>query len=302
MIDANRELKMAKNRVAQWKAGLASMGVAILSALSASGAAAGDYKLIEPGTIAVAITGDMPGLVVQGDKLVGYDGEILQTAADNLGLKIKPVTIEWSGAIAAVQSGRVDLIGGLVAWTPKRALAMAMTDPTGYVQSAITQKNTTNWNTVASLEGKKVGSITGFSFVPDLRKIPGIELTLYDNQDAALRDLMAGRVEAILGDSPVMDYGILRNPDWGLKNLPILETNPDYPLLTGTTQYVFGLNKDNAALADALSGEIRKLWASCKVKEIGKKYGLVSDGSYTPPPANYRVGVDRPEGWQAPKC
>jgi ABC-type amino acid transport substrate-binding protein len=293
---------MTTIRSAWWRAGLASIGVSVISALCASGAAAEDYKLAEPGTIAVAITGDMPGLVVQGDKLVGYDGEILQIAADNLGLKIKPVTIEWSGAIAAVQSGRVDLIGGLVAWTPQRAKAMAMTDPTGYVQSAITQKKTTNWNTVAALEGKKVGSITGFSFVPDLRKIPGIQLTLYDNQDAALRDLMAGRVEAILGDSPVMDYGISRNPDWGLQNLPILEVKSDYPLLTGTTQYVFGLNKDNAALADALSREIRKLWESCEVKNIGKKYGLVSDGSYTPPATNYRVGADRPEGWAPPKC
>jgi cystine transport system substrate-binding protein len=290
---------MALNGRARRVFGIAGMAI---MALWAQRATAADYKLIEPGTIAVAITGDMPGLVVQGDKLAGYDGEILQTAADNLGLKIKPVTIEWSGAIAAVQSGRVDLIGGLVAWTPKRAQALAMTDPTGYVQSAITQKNTTKWNTVASLEGRKVGSITGFSFVPDLRKIPGIQLTLYDNQDAALRDLMAGRVEAILGDSPVMAYGISKNPDWGLVNLPILENNPDYPLLTGTTQYAFGLNKDNAALADALSGEIRKLWASCEVRNIGKKYGLDSDGSYTPPATNYRVGVDRPQGWAPPKC
>lgn len=261
------------------------------------------YRLVEPGVLTVAITGDMPGLVARDGKLVGYDGDILQIAADKLGLKIKPVPTEWSGAIAAVQAGRVDLIGGNVAWTEQRAAALSLTDPTGYFQNGITQKAGSDWHTLASLENRKVGSMTGFSFLPELRKIPGLELNLYDSTDAALRDLMSGRIEAMVGDPPVIDYAIVQNPSWGLRNTPFTDNNQDFPLLTGIgRQYVFGVSKDNKALADALSAEIRKLWDTCQVKEIGRRYGNINKANYTPSPDNFRVGVDRPQGWAPPAC
>lgn len=270
---------------------------------AAPGNAADTYKLAEPGFLSVAITGDMPGLVARDGKLVGYDGDILQIAADKLGLKIKPVPMEWSGAIAAVQSGRVDLIGGNVAWTKQRAETLALTDPTGYFQNGITQKTDKNWQSLANLENKKIGSITGFSFLPELRRIRGLELSLYDSSDAALRDLVTGRIDGMVGDPPVIDYAIVQNPSWSLHNLPFNDDNPEFPLLTGVgRQYVFGLSKDNQALANALSSEIRKIWDSCEVKKIGERYGNISAANYKPAPINFRVGVDRPEGWTPPVC
>jgi cystine transport system substrate-binding protein len=268
-----------------------------------NGALAEDYKLVEKGVLSVAITGDMPGLVAREGKLVGYDGEILAAAAADLGLKIKPVPMEWSGAVAAVQAGRVDLIGGNVAWTEQRAKILALTDPTGYFQNGITQREGTNWHTLADLEGKKVGSMTGFAFLPELRKIRGLELSLYDTSDAAIRDLLNGRIDALVGDPPVIDYGIAQNSDWKLRNVPFSDNNPDFPLLTGVgRQYVFGLSQENKSLANALSSEIRKMWETCKVKAIGKSYGNVNEANYTPSPTNVRVGVDRQEGWVPPTC
>lgn len=279
---------------------------ALLAGLSPASSRADDttkYKLVEGGTLSVAITGDMPGLVARDGKLVGYDGEILQIAADRLGLSIKPVPMEWSGAIAGVQTGRVDIIGGNVAWTEQRAATLALTDPTGYFQNGITSKTETGWHALSDLEDKKVGSITGFSFLPELRRIAGLELALYDSSDAALRDLTTGRIQALVGDPPVIDYAISKNPDWGLANLPFTDNNPDFPLLTGVgRQYVFGLSKENEALADALSAEIRKLWDTCEVKVIGQKYGNISEVNFTPSPQNFRAGIDRPETWKPPVC
>ncbi|MCS3743603.1 MULTISPECIES: ABC transporter substrate-binding protein [unclassified Rhizobium] len=261
------------------------------------------YHLAEPGVLSVAITGDMPGLVARGGKLAGYDGDILQIAAEKLGLTIRPVPMEWSGAIAAVQTGRVDVIGGNVAWTKQRAETLSMSDPTGYFQNGITSRKDAGWHSLKDLENRKVGSMTGFSFLPELRKIPGLELSLYDSTDAALRDLLAGRVEALVGDPPVIDYALSKNPDWGLVNLAFTDNNPDFPLLTGLgRQYVFGLSKENADLAAALSKEIRGLWASCQIKSIGKLYGNISEANYTPSAENFRAGVDRPADWKPPVC
>jgi len=261
------------------------------------------YHLVEPNTLSVAITGDMPGLVARNGKLTGYDGDILQEAAEKLGLTIKPVPMEWSGAIAAVQTGRVDIIGGNVAWTKQRAETLSMSDPTGYFQNGITSKRESGWHTLKDLENRKVGSMTGFSFLPELRKIPGLELSLYDSTDAALRDLLAGRIEALVGDPPVIDYAISKNPDWDLVNLAFTDNSPDFPLLTNLgRQYVFGLSKENADLSADLSAQIRALWTSCEVKKIGARYGNTSQANFTPGSDNFRAGVDRPADWTPPTC
>ena len=42
--------------------------------------AAQALDVIEPGTLTIAFTGDMPGTGYQDGKMVGYDGEILQRA------------------------------------------------------------------------------------------------------------------------------------------------------------------------------------------------------------------------------
>ena len=276
-------------------------GVALASGEAT--AQAPNYKLLVPGKLSVALTGDMPGMAWRDGKLLGHDGEILQAVADGLGLQINPMPMEWSGAIAAVQAGRVDLIGGNVAWTQQRSEILSLTDPTAYFQNGVTQKDTTSWNTLKDLEGKKVGSITGFSFVPELRKIPNAQLSFYDTSDAALRDLLAGRIEAMVGDPPVLNYAIAQNPDWKLRNTPFTDNNPEFPLLTGVgRQYIFGVSKENKALADAMSAEIRKIWGNCDVRKIGQKYGQINDATYTPAPTNFRAGVDRPQDWVPPKC
>ncbi|WP_405049615.1 substrate-binding periplasmic protein [Rhizobium sp. BE258] len=278
-----------------------ALSVAILPGMTS--AAEKNYELVEPDVLSVAITGDMPGLVARDGKLTGYDGDILQIAAEKLGLTIKPVPMEWSGAIAAVQTGRVDVIGGNVAWTKQRAETLSMSDPTGYFQNGITSKKDAGWHTLKDLENRKVGSMTGFSFLPELRKVAGLELSLYDSTDAALRDLLAGRIEALVGDPPVIDYAISKNPDWGLVNLAFTDNNPDFPLLTGLgRQYVFGLSKENTGLAADLSNQIRALWTSCEVRAIGQRYGNVSDANYTPSAENFRAGVDRPTDWLPPTC
>jgi len=74
---------------------------------------------------------------------------------------------------------------------------------------------------------------------------------------------------------------------------------PKFPTLTGTGVSCFGMNKDSKALHKAVNEKIGQIWASCKNREIAKKYGLVSP-AYFEPGANLRAGVDRPKDWQQP--
>lgn len=259
-------------------------------------------QTLEKGVFTIAFSGDMPGTGYQDGAMIGYDGEILQRVADALKLKVRPALMEWSGTIASVQARRVDVMAGTMGWTEQRSRIMTLSDPIHYFKNGITQSDKTHWSRLKDLEGKKVGTITGFSFIPELRKLPGLQLTMYDTSDAAVRDLLAGRIDAVVGDPPVMQYAISRNPQWHIRFNAFVDNNPDFPLLTGLGQVVFGMNKDNPELAQAVNAEIAKLWQGCELKKIGAKYGLVQDVWYVPAGQNFRAGVDRPAGWQLPSC
>lgn len=275
---------------------------ALVSSVSAGGAIAQSVETIDKGTLTIAFTGDMPGTGYQDGKMTGYDGEILQRIADALKLKVKPALMEWSGTIASVQAKRVDVMAGTMGWTEQRTKIMTLSDPIHYFKNGITQQSKTNWTSLKDLEGKKVGTITGFSFIPELRRISGLQLSLYDTSDAAVRDLLAGRIDAVIGDPPVMQYAISRNPQWKLKFNAFTDNAPDFPLLTGLGQVVFGMHKDNPELARQVNAEIAKLWQSCELRKIGKTYGLVQDVWYVPVGANLRAGVDRAADWKLPGC
>jgi polar amino acid transport system substrate-binding protein len=272
--------------------------------MAAPGAQAADrYKLVEAGKLTIATTAEMPGIVPQDGKLVGYDGEILQIIADRLGLQVNPVKLEWSGVIASVQAGRMDVLGGNVGWTPDRTKILTLTDPTQYFQNGIMQKKGAGMSRLADLEGKAVGTITGFSFIPELEKIKDINLSFYDTSDAAIRDLIAGRVVAVIADPPVMGYVIAQNPDWNLEFVAFADDNPDYPQLTGKgRQFVLGLNQENAVLAEDINAVLRDLWKDCTLREIGARYGMTGDSWFTPGSGNPRAGVDRPADWTPPSC
>ncbi|WP_431121758.1 substrate-binding periplasmic protein [Variovorax paradoxus] len=259
-------------------------------------------QTVEKDKLTIAFTGDMPGTGYQDGKMIGYDGEILQRIADALKLQVKPALMEWSGTIASVQSKRVDLMAGTMGWTEQRSKIMTLSDPIHYFKNGIMQSSRTNWATLKDLEGKKVGTITGFSFIPELRKIAGLQLNQYDTSDAAVRDLLAGRIDAVIGDPPVVQYAISRNPQWNLRFNAFTDSNPDFPLLTGLGQVVFGMSKDNPELAKAVNAEIARLWQGCELKKIGERYGLVQDVWYVPSAQNFRAGVDRAVGWQLPGC
>jgi len=65
---------------------------------------------------------------------------------------------------------------------------------------------------------------------------------------------------------------------------------------------IFGINPEAKELHDAVNEQIAQIWADCTNVEVMGKYGLGDQSWFTPPPQeeNLRIGVDRPEGWQAP--
>ncbi len=288
-----------------WRGTALAVGsLTFVLALSSTDVLAGPPETSEAGKLHVALNGDMPmtGLDADG-KLIGTDGGLMVMIAERLGLEVVPHMMDWSAEIQSTKQGKVDIMHGAMGWIEPRTKIMLLTDPIYYFGTSTAQKKTNNWTTFADMKGRIVGTVSGFTLVPELKKVEGIgEVKLYDTTDGAVRDLLAGRIDMAILDPPLIQLAINENPDWNLHQLPVTPEPSKYPIMSQKYNVIFGINPKLKGLHDAINKEIQKVWAECANVKLMAEYGLSDKSWFDPPPQseNIRIGVDRAADWQAP--
>src|SRR6266403_982185 len=233
-------------------------------------------KTVQPGKLTIAMNGDMPMTQLKDGKLGGTDGELMVLVAKKLGLEPVVQQMDWAAEIESTKQGKVDVMHGAMGWIEPRTKIMNLTEPIYYFGTLLAQKSEHNWHTFADMKGHSVATVTGFTLVPELKKVDGIgEVKLYDTSDGVMQDLVAGRVDMAILDPPLMQYAIKEHPEWKLHQVA-LDPEPDkYPIMSTKYNVIFGVNK----MAN---------------------YGLGDKSWFIPPPENPRLGVDRKTDYVSP--
>jgi polar amino acid transport system substrate-binding protein len=254
------------------------------------------FKTVAPGLLTIANSGEMPMIAMENGKLIGSDAEIVATIAEKLGLGVASAQMEWSATVQSVKSGRADIMCGNMGWTPARAQALAITDAIYYAGAFVCMKKDqpfTSAITVNDVKGRSIGTVNGFTIVPEMKKLPGVgEVKLYDNSDGCVRDVVAGRLDFAVLDGPLVDYMILKNPNWNLKQVA-LTADPAFPQLTSKQHTVMGMNQENHDLFDAVNAGVKWMWRTKKNAALMQKYGISNPDYLVPPEKDPRIGVDR---------
>ena len=275
---------------------MVGMGATLLAASRRSAIAAPSFKTVEPGVLTLANSNEMPMIAMEDGKLIGSDAEIIATIAKKLGLGVKSAQMEWSATVQSVKSGRADVMLGNMGWTPARSQALLITDAIYYAGTFVCMKKDQPFTTsisVNDVKGRSIGTVTGFTIVPEMKKLPGVgEVKLYDNSDGCVRDVVAGRLDFAVLDGPLVDYLILKNPNWNLKQVPIV-ADPAFPQLTSKQHTVMGMNQENFDLFDAVNAGVKWIWQTKQNAELMRKYGISNPDYLVPPEKNPRIGVDR---------
>jgi ABC-type amino acid transport substrate-binding protein len=263
---------------------------------------------LTPGVIKVAVQPYAPYTSVQGDKIVGLDGDILNHVAKKLGLEVEPQVTDFAGMLAGVQSRRVDITVGGVAWSADRQKQGLFTDPPYYSPPAMAVRNGKTYQTVDDLENLSLGTVEGYVWVKSIQSVPGAKLHAYPDANGVFDDLGAGRVDVGFLDPLLIIAAQKERPELKISTQYLtpptaaqVKAKPAYayfqPYQTG-----FYLPKKATKLEQAISAQIDAMYTNGEMAKLVEKYGGDPEQFLKPAAdvATARRGVDRPQDWNPP--
>ncbi|MDT0165355.1 amino acid ABC transporter substrate-binding protein [Actinotalea sp. AC32] len=222
--------------------------------------------LATPGTLVVATEGTYrPFSFHEGGsgELTGYDVEIVQAVADELGLEVRFEETQWDAIFAGLDAGRFDVIANQVSITPEREEQYTFSTPytvsTGVVvvradDTSISsfedldgrtaaQSLTSNWKALAEESGATIEAVEGWA--------QSVALVEQRRVDATINDRLTFLDHAKTSDAS------------GLKIAA--ETEEE-------SLSAFAFAKEDTALAEAFDEALETLAEDGTLAEISEKY------------------------------
>lgn len=196
------------------------------------------------------------------DKIQGFEVEIADALARELGVRPRFMQNDWSNLVPALERGDFDVILNGLEETPERAERLRLSTPYYTYGETLAVRKGARYRSLADLAGKRVGTLNQ-TVAHDLLKASSAEAVLYEGQQEPYMDLAKGRTEAVLLDHVIADrYGCV------LPELACLPTD------IARGHYVLGIGKNAPALHRAVDTALAKLRASGELKAILTRWKL----------------------------
>lgn len=210
--------------------------------------------------------------------------------------------------LAGVQTRRVDITVGGVAWSADRQKQGLFTDPPYYSPPAMAVRNGKTYKTVDDLENLNLGTVEGYVWVKSIQSVPGSKLHAYPDANSVFDDLGAGRVDVGFLDPLLIIAAQKERPELKISTQYLtpptvaqVKAKPAYayfqPYQTG-----FYLPKKASKLEQAISAQIDAMYTNGEMAKLVEKYGGDPEQFLKPAAdvATARRGVDRPQDWNPP--
>lgn len=142
----------------------------------------------------------------EAGKLTGYDVEMITAIAEKIGLRVEFVETPWDSMMAALESGRFDLVANQVTRSDERAAKYDLSD--SYLQtggSVLVRKGDTSVKSLADIRGKTAAQSITSSWSGVAEKA-GAKIEAVNSFTDAVNVLAQGRVDVVVNDT-----GVVRN-------------------------------------------------------------------------------------------
>jgi len=157
------------------------------------------------GAIKVGLEGTYPPFNYQdaSGKLTGFEVELAEALARELGVKVEFQPTKWDGILAALESKRLDVVINQVTISDERRKKYDFSTPytISGIQALTRKADGDSITSAQDLAGKKVGVGLGTNYEQWLKdNVPQADIRTYDDDPTKFQDLNVGRIDAILVD------------------------------------------------------------------------------------------------------
>lgn len=196
---------------------------------------------------------------------VGFEMEIAQGIAQELGVKLKLVVRAWDTLVPELQRGSFDMaMNGIEDTAERRGIVLFSEPYYVYSQQLTVRKNTRGVTSLADMTGRKVATLSGTAAEDILRGTPGVEVVITPEITYSYKDLEDGKVDAVLLDTPIAAAYGATNPK--LKNVGSS---------LGEGRYVISFRQEDRTLQAAVNRALLHLRRNGTLKAIYEKYGIM---------------------------
>ena len=182
-------------------------------------AKAAGITLVKPGKLRVCThLSNKPFEYKEGTKVVGFDVDLLDLLAKDLGVQQEVISIEWAQVTsgAAYQAKKCDMGMGAMTITDSRKAAIGISDPYMDATQVLLVKKGAPYKSLEDLKGKKVGvqaDTTGKDYATAASKKIGFEVVVFNDLALQTNNVKSGRVDAAINDNGALYNFVTANPD-----------------------------------------------------------------------------------------
>lgn len=243
------------------------------SAGSADASGSDTMQLVTDGTLTIGTSAEYePFEYMEDGEYKGFDLELAQAIADDLGLELKIENVDFDTIVPGVASGtKYDMGIAAITATPEREKEVGFTD-SYYMddQAIVTMADNTeitgdNYADALNAEGVKIAVQSGSTAEAFAKEnFPNAELVPFKNATDCFAAVQSSQANALVTNRSVAAQLVATS----FSNEQVIKQ-----ISTGE-EYAIAVNKDNTALLDALNDSIAKLTEDGTVEELMTKYNI----------------------------
>ncbi len=198
-------------------------------------------------------------------RLVGFEVEIADGLARELGVRAELVHNDWSTLVPSLERGTFDIAMNGLEVTAARQRRIALSRPYYvFAEELVVREDERALRDLAAVRGRRVGTLAN-SLAWDMLETAGAVRVPYEGVEEPFIDLANGRTDAVLLDDIIVDrYG----------NKPGLRVAAQVGLGT----YAIGARKQDTRLVGALDAALGRMIASGELQAILARWQLRTAG------------------------
>ncbi len=230
----------------------------------------------DKGVLVLGTSADYPPfefhIEVEGkDTIVGFDIDIANKIAENIGVELEIVDMKFEGLLPALTAGKIDLI--VSGMTPtderKQSVDFSLTYYDARQTMLVLTESVGTLNTIEAFDGKILG-VQKSSIQEDLAKtmFTSSEAKAIDKIPNLIMELKTGKVDGLILAEPVAKQYATANPDLSLNGLDLGSEGGS----------AIAVQKDSGTFLEAIDATIKTLMDSGEMDQIISDAMLLSEG------------------------